>query len=275
MVNEKAVYISPFEQLKREYEKNYTEDSVILPFAKTEVFFRGIKSIEQKQLLRASESGKESVINKAIDEVLLNIVSNWGNIASIDDTYLKDRNYLLLVARALSKSETLKFIPTCNTCETKGLKEIEINIPEIEVKPLPEELYKREFFITTVDSEKKYKVILSPPTRKKEKQKEAYQVEKGMKLKKKGSAAEEKDLIDVMFIDSIYLIEKDKESKLDLTFNYLVELHDILLGKDKDLITKYILEVNKYGFPVTTSFYCEECEKDIEVLIDFSDFLLM
>lgn len=262
--------MSVFNEFEKEYQKkSLSEHSEFLPFAKTDVYYRPINTGEQKRILKAIESRKEHLIAKVYMEVLQEIVTDWGGLQDAEDfpknIYMDDRNYLLIMARGVSKGSEIKFNPTCPRCEEEAAEEMVIDLQKVDVEPLPDDLYSKK--INILDGE--FSVKLTVSTRADEIERDKF-AKNNKKDYSSNSRADSAFLSKAMMIDSV---EKDGE-KEELPFSQKVKFMDLLLSEDMEKIDNYLEEISEYGFPNTVDYSCQNCGYETEVPVDLSDFLM-
>lgn len=257
--------VSLIQRFSGEYEKQFSEHLVRLPFQKVDIFYRPLKTREQKVLLKAIESNEDVLINRAFDEVIQAIVTKWNGIRDPKEMYLKDRFYLLLSSRAKSKSSEIIFTPDCPLCGNKSEK-IVLDIDKAEVKELPDELRTRK--VKLLDG--RYSLVLEPPRRKDEIEKDKYKRDHSDEFKNRQLSIEG-FLTEALMIQSV---EAEGEKEL-VDFPHRVQIMDSLTGLDKEKIDEYVNEISKYGFQNVLPFACnaEGCHYKGEIPVDTSDFL--
>lgn len=246
------------------YADEYSEHEVYLPVSNCSVYYRPMKTAEQKSIVKSIESEKPKLIYKTLSEVCENIITDWGELnRDINDMYLMDRRYLLLSARAKSKSNIIEFEAKCPKRKCEYTQDIQLDLEELEIKNLPEDLLEDD--ISLIDG--KYQIKLTPPKRKDEIKKDKFVSSNSMQST---TMTEESYFVLALFMDSIS--KDDEMEKLD--FEVKVDILDNLLGKDKQKIQDYVDKVTDHGFPSTIEFECESCGYTDEVPIDTTDFFL-
>jgi len=265
MVTEKQQ--SPLNQFFEHYNEQYSEHTVYLPFAGKTVGIRALKVSDQKALIKGFESGKSFIINQVIDKLLSDIVTDW-NGCDLDSMYLRDREQILLVAKAYSLSPEVTFEPQCPLCKTNG-EAVTINIFEIEDKSPDQETLTTS--ISLYDG--KYSIQVKIPTRAAEKECDEY-VSRNKEYASGASIADEEILSLATILTS--LTQNDTGNCSDsLPFGEKIRLVENLLAKDKAKMRDFLTSFAGYGFPSVIDFECSNkmCGYRGEVIVDLSDFL--
>lgn len=126
-----------------------------LPGQGKQIKLRPYNAADLKNMLMFSDEQVEDALDGLLDAC---IIKTGKNDINVDDLWLPDRFYLLVMLRRITKGTTYAFTYTCPECKSERI--VTIDLKKMKVKPLPKN------FSFEVELDDNIKVTLHPLTRK-------------------------------------------------------------------------------------------------------------
>jgi len=253
-----------FDKILKQYtEVEYPEHIITLPFSGESITIKAMTTKDFMSIIKAFEDGDIRVANKAIDALFRKCIIEGCD--DVLDMYIFDREYLLLMLKAYSKSDDIVLRGVCSQCQTDN--EIKLSILELSTKS-PEgttDIFMRELPLRSVDTT----IILTPPTRRKE-----VEIEQFLYQNPKLETGAARSMFDILFAGYLSVLEgwkpKDSEEYIPFTLQQKIKLLDVLSGDAREALEQYILDLREYGIRTKVNTLCKSCGNEIEVDVRFT-----
>jgi len=233
-----------FDKILKQYtEVEYPEHIITLPFSGESITIKAMTTKDFMSIIKAFEDGDIRVANKAIDALFRKCIIEGCD--DVLDMYIFDREYLLLMLKAYSKSDDIVLRGVCSQCQTDN--EIKLSILELSTKS-PEgttDIFMRELPLRSVDTT----IILTPPTRRKE-----VEIEQFLYQNPKLETGAARSMFDILFAGYLSVLEGWKP----------------LSGDAREALEQYILDLREYGIRTKVNTLCKSCGNEIEVDVRFT-----
>lgn len=250
--------------LKKLYATNSSaETTVKLCYSQREVYIYPMKIKDKKEVLKAIESKKENIINKALDLIIEKYVEPVdGEDFDIKSLTTQERHQILVHIRVAAAGDTAKIVHECPSCQHLN-KDIEYNLNDMFVQPYREP----ETGNVLEVAGGAIKIYLGPMNRSAELQIESY-----IKRNKLESASEKNFALMSGVIQKIEITQDDMTGEVTMTVDEKVEFFENLSNTEFDAITEYFKSID-FGVKMPFEFTCSNCghseEQEVNVAVFF------
>lgn len=250
--------------LKKLYATNSSpETTVKLCYSDQEVFIRPMKIKDKKEILKAIESKKENLINKALDEIIEKYVDHVnGDELDVKQLTTQERHQILVHIRVLAAGETAKIVHECPNCQHLN-KDIQYDLNDMYVQK-----YKEPETGHIINlAEGAIKVHLGPMTRETEIQIESY-----IKRNNIQTSSEKNFALMSGVIKKVEMNQDDMIGDVEMTVQDKIEFFENLSSKEFEIITEYFKSID-FGVKMPFDFTCSSCghneQQEVNVAVFF------
>jgi hypothetical protein len=251
--------------LKKAYAtKSSPENAVKLCYTQKEVFVRPLKIKDKKEILKAIESKNETIINKALDEVIEKYVEySDGSNFNVSTLTSQERFQLLVHIRVSAAGTTAKIAHECPKCGHVN-KDITYDLTSMYVKNYT----KPETGDSISLANGNIKIKLGPMTRDKE-----IEIEKYVKKAKIATTAEKNFALMAGVIKSITMLQDDIENEVKLSLDETIDFFENLPAIELDKLLDYFKSTD-FGVKMPFEFKCEQCNHEGEEEVNIAVFFI-
>jgi hypothetical protein len=244
--------------------KSSPENAIKLCYSQKEVFVKPLKIKDKKEILKSIESKNETVINRALDEVIEKYAEYAdGSAFSVNTLTSQERFQLLVHIRVSAAGTTAKIAHECPACGHIN-KEITYDLNSMYVK----NYVKPEGGDELTLSNGNIKLLLGPMTRDKE-----IEIERYIKKNKLTATSEKNFALMAGVIKSITMKQDDIEANVTLSTDEMIEFFENLPAVELDKILDYFKHTD-FGVKMPFEFKCEKCNHEEEQEVNIAVFFI-
>jgi hypothetical protein len=251
--------------LKKMYAtKSAPENAIKLCYSQKEVFVKPLKIKDKKEILKSIESKNETIINKALDEVIEKYAEYAdGSDFNVNTLTSQERFQLLVHIRVSAAGTTAKIAHECPTCSHVN-KEIVYDLTSMYVKNYTKPTGGDEILLANGN----IKVALGPMNREKE-----IEIERHIKKHKLTSTSEKNFALMAGVIKSISMKQDDVESNVTLSTEETIDFFENLPATELDKLLDYFKNTD-FGVKMPFEFKCEKCGHEEEQEVNIAVFFI-
>jgi len=251
--------------LKKMYAtKSSPENAIKLCYSQKEVFVKPLKIKDKKEILKSIESKNETIINKALDEVIEKYAEYAdGSDFNVNTLTSQERFQLLVHIRVSAAGTTAKIAHECPACGHIN-KEIVYDLTSMYVKNYVKPDVGDEISLANGN----IKVALGPMNREKE-----IEIERYIKKNKLVSTSEKNFALMAGVIKSISMKQDDIESNVTLSTEETIEFFENLPASELDKLLDYFKNTD-FGVKMPFEFTCEKCNHEEQQEVNIAVFFI-
>lgn len=251
--------------LKKMYAtKSAPENAIKLCYSQKDVFVKPLKIKDKKEILKAIESKNETIINKALDEVIEKYAEYAdGSEFNVNTLTSQERFQLLVHIRVSAAGTTAKIAHECPTCGHVN-KEIIYDLNSMYVKNYTKPEKGDELLLANGN----IKLLLGPMTRDKE-----IEIERYIKKAKLTSTSEKNFALMAGVIKAISMKQDDIESEVKLSTEETIEFFENLPASELDTVLEYFKNTD-FGVKMPFDFKCDKCGHEEQQEVNIAVFFI-
>lgn len=240
------------------------ENSTKLCYSQKEVLIKPMKVKDKKEVLKAIESKKENLINKALDNIIEKYVEPVdGSEFEVAKLTTQERHQILVHIRVAAAGDTAKIVHECPNCRHLN-KYIEFNLNSLYIQP-----YKEPNTGNTIDVlNGAIRIHLNPINRETEMQIESY-----IKRNKIETTSEKNFALMAGVIGKVEMNQDDFIGEVKMSIDEKIEFFENLSSTEFDKITDYFKQID-FGVKMPFDFKCEKCGHEEEQEVDVAVFFI-